>query len=223
MPILQIKDQKGNWIPIPAIKGDKGDKGDRGLTGPQGPEGPVGKTGPQGPQGAQGLQGPRGVDGTMTFEDLTPEQKNSLKGTSLNFKGEYSYWANYICSDNNVDVVTYLGSSYRCKISNSNHYPTESYYWELIAAKGDVGPKGNAGPQGERGATGADGKSVTHSWSGSKLTLTSASGTTTTDLRGPKGDKGEIPDISGKADKTELGDQLICSLSKKTLTITRKV
>ena len=34
---------------------------------------------------------------------------------------------------------------------------------------------------------GGDGKSITHSWSGAKLTLTSASGTTTTDLRGPQG------------------------------------
>lgn len=33
-----------------------------------------GETGPIGPQG------PKGTDGTMTFEDLTPEQKASLKG-----------------------------------------------------------------------------------------------------------------------------------------------
>lgn len=33
-----------------------------------------GETGPQGPQGE------KGTDGTMTFEDLTPEQKASLKG-----------------------------------------------------------------------------------------------------------------------------------------------
>lgn len=33
-----------------------------------------GETGPVGPQGE------RGADGTMTFEDLTPEQKASLKG-----------------------------------------------------------------------------------------------------------------------------------------------
>lgn len=33
-----------------------------------------GETGPVGPEG------PKGADGTMTFEDLTPEQKASLKG-----------------------------------------------------------------------------------------------------------------------------------------------
>ena len=36
-----------------------------------------GETGPQGPIGPQGE---KGADGTMTFEDLTPEQKASLKG-----------------------------------------------------------------------------------------------------------------------------------------------
>lgn len=33
-----------------------------------------------GPQGPVGPEGPKGADGTMTFEDLTPEQKASLKG-----------------------------------------------------------------------------------------------------------------------------------------------
>ena len=31
-------------------------------------------------KGDQGPEGPKGADGTMTFEDLTPEQKESLKG-----------------------------------------------------------------------------------------------------------------------------------------------
>lgn len=34
----------------------------------------------KGPQGPVGPEGPKGADGTMTFEDLTPEQKASLKG-----------------------------------------------------------------------------------------------------------------------------------------------
>lgn len=34
----------------------------------------------KGETGPIGLQGPKGEDGTMTFEDLTPEQKASLKG-----------------------------------------------------------------------------------------------------------------------------------------------
>ena len=34
----------------------------------------------KGPAGPQGPQGEKGADGTMTFEDLTPEQKATLKG-----------------------------------------------------------------------------------------------------------------------------------------------
>lgn len=58
-------------------------KGETGSAGPQGPQGEVGPAGPQGevgPQGPVGPEGPKGADGTMTFEDLTTEQKASLKG-----------------------------------------------------------------------------------------------------------------------------------------------
>lgn len=54
-----------------SIIGEKGDKGD---TGPQGPQGE------QGPQGPAGPKGDKGADGTMTFADLTDEQKESLRG-----------------------------------------------------------------------------------------------------------------------------------------------
>ena len=60
--ILRIKDQNGEWQDIQALRGE------------QGPAGPAGKDGPVGPQG------PKGADGTMTFSDLTEEQKESLRG-----------------------------------------------------------------------------------------------------------------------------------------------
>lgn len=59
------------------VKGPAGPQGPQGLQGEVGPAGPQGETGPQGPVGPEG---PKGADGTMTFEDLTPEQKASLKG-----------------------------------------------------------------------------------------------------------------------------------------------
>ena len=46
-------------------------KGEQGEIGPQGPQGMQGPIGPAGPTG------PKGADGTMTFEDLTPEQRAS--------------------------------------------------------------------------------------------------------------------------------------------------
>jgi hypothetical protein len=55
---------------------------------------------------------------------------------------------------------------------------------ELRGAPGPAGPKGDAGPAGR------DGVGCTHSWEGSVLTVTSASGTSSSDLRGPKGEAG---------------------------------
>lgn len=61
-------------------KGDAGAQGPKGDTGPAGKDGAKGDKGDKGDTGPQGPQGPAGADGTMSFEDLTPEQKASLKG-----------------------------------------------------------------------------------------------------------------------------------------------
>lgn len=55
---------------------------------------------------------------------------------------------------------------------------------------GEAGPAGETGPRGERGPSGADGVSCTHSWAGTVLTVTSASGTSSADLVGPQGPTG---------------------------------
>lgn len=72
--ILRIKDAEGNWQDINAIQGAQGIQGIPGERGPQGEQGPVG------PQGPKGDKGDKGADGTMIFEDLTDEQRASLKG-----------------------------------------------------------------------------------------------------------------------------------------------
>lgn len=47
----------------------------------RGPEGPVGPVGPQGQPGPEGKPGPQGPKGdSLTFNDLTPEQKEELRG-----------------------------------------------------------------------------------------------------------------------------------------------
>jgi hypothetical protein len=52
-----------------------------------------------------------------------------------------------------------------------------------------------------------DGTSITHSWNGTTLTVTSASGTSSADLKGEKGEQG-IQGIQGeKGDKGETGPQ----------------
>ena len=69
--------------------------------------------------------------------------------------------------------------------------------------KGDRGEQGVQGVQGAKGETGAqgqkgaDGTPATHRWSGTTLYITSASGTTSANLKGDKGDKGD-PGTNGK-------------------------
>lgn len=56
MNVLKIKDMAtGQWITIPALKGE---------LGPQGEQGPVG------PQGEQGVQGEQGPQGKPAFQEM---------------------------------------------------------------------------------------------------------------------------------------------------------
>ena len=68
-----------------------------------------------------------------------------------------------------------------------------------VNIKGDKGDKGDRGEQGiqglkgetgEQGEKGTDGTSATHRWSGTTLYITSASGTSSANLKGEKGDPG---------------------------------
>lgn len=68
------------------VKGDKGDKGEQGERGEKGEKGDKGDKGEPGIQGIQGVKGDKGdkgdkgEDGVIIFEELTPEQKATLKG-----------------------------------------------------------------------------------------------------------------------------------------------
>ena len=62
------------------IQGPRGERGVQGIQGPVGPRGPQGVEGPRGPRGLQGPAGEKGADGSVRFEDLTPEQKEELRG-----------------------------------------------------------------------------------------------------------------------------------------------
>ena len=61
-------------------QGRQGNQGEMGYQGNKGDRGFTGYQGEMGLQGAKGYQGDKGADGTMSFEDLTPEQKATLKG-----------------------------------------------------------------------------------------------------------------------------------------------
>ena len=57
-------------------------------------------------------------------------------------------------------------------------------------APGPAGKDGATGPAGKDGKDGSNGVSATHSWNGTVLTITSASGTSSADLKGRTGDTG---------------------------------
>ena len=71
--ILSVKDEStGQWVEVPALKGDPG---------PQGPQGEKGATGSTGPQGATGPRGPQGETGAaFTYDMFTAAQLAALKG-----------------------------------------------------------------------------------------------------------------------------------------------
>lgn len=93
--------------------------------------------------------------------------------------------------------------------------------------KGDRGEQGIQGVQGIKGKTGAqgqrgaDGTPATHRWSGTTLYITSASGTSSANLKGDKGDKGKdgYTPVKGKdyltyTDKQEMVNAVISALPK---------
>lgn len=72
MSILKLKNEQGQWVSVPTIKGD---------TGPQGPKGQTGSQGPKGQKGDKGDTGPKGDTGdAFTYEDFTQVQLENLKG-----------------------------------------------------------------------------------------------------------------------------------------------
>ena len=113
------------------IRGPAGPQGETGAQGPQGPQGPQGDIGPQGPQGVQGPIGPqgeKGADGTVSFDDLTDEQKASLKGQDGK---PFTY--DMFTEEQLAALVGPQGP------------------------QGEVGPQGPEGPQGKQGIQGLTG------------------------------------------------------------------
>lgn len=127
--------------------GPQGPKGEKGERGEKGTEGPTGPQGPQGEKGEKGDPGEKGVDGTVAFESLTPEQKESLRGVSIT--------AVSIDTDGNLTITFSDGDSENVgNVIGPQGVPGPK------GDKGDVGPVGPQGPQGEKGEQGKDGTSL---------------------------------------------------------------
>lgn len=127
--------------------GPQGPKGEKGERGEKGAEGPAGPQGPRGEKGDKGDPGEKGVDGTVAFESLTPEQKESLRGISVT--------AVSIDTDGNLTITFSDGDS-----ENVGNIIGPQGVQGPKGDKGDVGPQGPQGPQGEKGEQGNDGTSL---------------------------------------------------------------
>ena len=160
---------------IPGPKGDTGAQGSRGAAGPMGPQGPQGLQGAQGPKGLkgdkgdtgpQGPEGPKGADGTVSFDQLTPEQQESLKGPKGD-KGD-------------------TGPMGPQGPQGIQGIPGEQGPIGLQGPKGDTGEQGPIGPQGPKGDTGSEGPQGLQGPKGDK------GDTGDIGPQGPKGDTGPI-------------------------------
>lgn len=208
-------------IPAANIRGPKGEKGEQGPQGPMGmtgPQGPVGDTGPQGlqgiqgepgetgpqgpqgeigPRGPQGIQGPKGDTGATGAQgpkgdqgDVGPQGPQGPKGDAFTY------------ADFTADQLAALKGPKGDTGATGPQGPKGD-----TGATGSQGPKGDTGATGPKGDTGASGTPCTHSWNGTVLTVTSASGTSSADLKGAKGDTGATGATGPKGDKGDTGPQ----------------
>lgn len=156
------------------------------IVGQTGPQGIQGNTGPQGEQGLQGPegkaftydmfteeqlkaltgpQGPKGADGTMTFEDLTPEQKASLKGDTgpagpQGPEGPASTVPGPAGADGFSPTVATEPVEGGTKVTITDKEGPHEF--TILngekGATGEPGPKGDTGSPGEQGPAGEAGK-----------------------------------------------------------------
>lgn len=125
----------------------------------------------------------------FTYNDFTPEQLASLKGekgdtgkdgTSVNIKGS-------VATSANLSALTGLtvGDGYITEDNGHLFVYNGTTFTDVGEIRGPQGLKGDAGT------------SATHRWDGTTLYITTASGTSSANLKGEKGDDGYTP-VKGK-------------------------
>lgn len=139
---------------------------DQGVEYYKGGPGPKGDTGPRGEKGEP-----------FRYEDFTPEQLEALRGPQgiQGLTGETGPAGQPGQDGKDGKDFTY------------DDFTAE----QLEALRGPQGEPGRNGSNGLDGKDGKDGVSITHTWNGTSLSITSASGTSEMDLRGPIGPAGQ--------------------------------
>ena len=186
--------------------GPKGDKGDDGEKGDKGdPFEYADFTAEQ----LEALRGPKGDK--MTFDDLSEDEVEALRGEKGD-KGDPFTYSNFTAEQlealrgpQGTQGPPGANGADGEKGDKGDPFTygdfTPAQLEALRGPQGVQGPPGTDGEDGQDGAPGADGAdgvSCTHSWSGSMLTVTSASGTSSADLRGPKGDAFTYEDFTAE-------------------------
>lgn len=158
--------------------GQQGPRGPQGIQGPKGDKGDKGDTGPAGPQGEKGDKGDKGETGEPGKDGTTFYLCNDMFGNVIGH--DYTIWHNTIESNGESPAVGDFIIT-----ADGYLYEVESLFPDYVSATCRQKLRG------DDGYSGADGVSCTHSWDGTKLIITSASGTSSADLKGETGQPGE--------------------------------
>ena len=164
----------------------------KGERGPKGDKGEAFKYEDFTPEQLEQLRGPKGD--AFTYEDFTQEQLNALKGP----QGEPGQ------KGDKGDAFTY--ADFTQEQLEALRGPQG-----IQGVPGETGPAGEPGRDGSNGLDGKDGKdgvSITHTWNGTSLSITSASGTSEMDLQGPIGPAGQDYVLT-EEDKTAIANIVI--------------
>ena len=145
-------------------QGEKGEQGIQGETGPQGEKGEQGIQGEAGPQGEKGLTGADGADGSDGFSVL------------------YYPLITFGMTEYDIDKLTAMPKVGDLIINMGGALFKVTAVGETTCTVEELADL--------HGKNGEDGVSATHSWDGTTLSITSASGTSSADLKGEKGDTG---------------------------------
>ena len=187
-------------------KGDTGERGPQGYPGVQGERGPKGDTGPQGPQGETGPQGEKGDKGDKGDTGETgPQGPAGADGVSVTHS--WNGTALTVTSASGTSSADLKGEKGDTGAQGEQGIQGPKGDKGDTGLQGEKGDKGDTGAQGPAGADGKDGVSVTHEWVGTTLSVTSASGTSSADLKGEKGEQGIQGAQGPKGDTGERGPQ----------------
>ncbi len=177
-----------------AQRGDfDGVDGMPGPAGADGKDGAPGVDGKDGADGAPGADGKDGVDGVSPTATVTQTEAGAVV-TVTDASGTTTATLLHGAKGDKGDAGE--------RGEKGDAFTYADFTSEQLAAlrgpQGVQGPPGADGQDGAPGADGADGVGCTHSWAGSVLTVTSASGTSSADLCGPKGDAFTFEDFTAE-------------------------